>query len=103
MDTIVNMQPIWKRKLSCPMRYAIEFSVTGSRSFPIDMLRYDRCSPVSTEDAFAILNTFANVRSDELITVRLISYSDRKDWMPTQGRWQSFGWSACMISDGRVM
>ena len=72
------------------------FKATGSGEFPVDMLRYDGCYPRTTEDA-------CNLKLGELDrkgkrTVELVMVVDSKDRMPTERRWESFGWS---VSDMR--
>lgn len=69
------------------------YEVTGNGQFPFDMLRYDRAWPNSGEDARKIgltdwLDTVHRSR-----TVRLHSNKS-----PTEGRWNSFGWSVEMVS-----
>ena len=58
------------------------FWVTGRGDFPVDMLRYDRASPVTGSDGD---NMF---ESRELRSVSMRSYHE-----PTIARWASFGWS----------
>jgi hypothetical protein len=67
------------------MAYA--FTVAGPGRFPIDMLRYDRCYPKTSEDASEISRTFLKTLVNEYCRVDLISEDD-----PTEGRWRSFGW-----------
>jgi hypothetical protein len=62
------------------------------------MLRYDCSFPYGSEDVAAIEHSKPNhgfgCSSDrDTHTVKLIRYTDRKDWEPTHGRWQSFLWS----------
>jgi hypothetical protein len=64
------------------------FVVEGTGSFPVDMLRYDRCCPYEQEDtdwAFAQEGT----RS-----AKMICYNGK----PTPARWNSFGWSVDMVT-----
>jgi hypothetical protein len=56
------------------------YTVTGSGIFPTDMLRYDRSSPRTTEDA-------VNIMRQDLRSVELRSFHS-----PTADRWASFGW-----------
>lgn len=68
---------------------AIEFEVTGTGEFPMDMLRYDRCWPAHEDDSRRIGDshvTLAGVKSVE----RTIGLAGLK--LPTVARWASFGW-----------
>ena len=67
-------------------------SVKGVVNFPIDMLRYDSCWPVSQDDAAQITASFGH-RHDENQPVRLNSYQK-----PTPERWKSFGWNVLDVS-----
>ena len=68
--------------------YATDFEVQGSGDFPVDMLRYDRCFPTLSDSAVAIGMT----RNAPKRSVSLRSIHQYRDWKPTTGRWQSFGW-----------
>lgn len=59
-----------------------EYYVSGYTHFPMDMLRYDQCWPVSPDDASNIGGHAYN-RS-----IKMRSYSE-----PTVDRWKSFLWS----------
>jgi hypothetical protein len=60
-------------------------------SFPIDMLRYDRCWPVSERDSYKIVTseTRSHDESGNEVTVEKWQIND-KPW--TLARWESFGW-----------
>lgn len=86
-------------------RYHVRFQVSGATGFPIDMLRYDRCTPDTEQDSWAIersatnaLRNFvlSNLRTgredDGVATITIRSDGRHKGWMPTGGRWFSFGW-----------
>lgn len=78
-----------------PMRWRLEYSVRGSGDFPIDMLRYDRSSPQSSEDAGMLLVT---PRDLEVYTtprtIRLVMFTETQTrGGPTIDRWKSFGWA----------
>ena len=73
-------------KLTTSNKYVQGFTVTGSGAFPFDMLRYDACFPVYEGEARSMGH--GGVRS-----IRLTHTDERRDWEPTEGRWQSFGWS----------
>ena len=70
--------------------YAFEFEVTGKTRFPLDMLRYDRCSPLGVEDSWSI----RTAGPGEMNTVRLIRYgrTGAEAKRVTVDRWASFGW-----------
>lgn len=67
--------------------YYHRFVVEGVGYFPLDMLRYDGCWPGTSEDVDAISYIEDGMkRRVQLTTI------GHKDWKPTLGRWQSFGW-----------
>ena len=84
------------------MKYMHILTVTAGRStsFPIDMLRYDRCFPYSPDDASMIernLDHGDHARRGESSgkEIRLGKFTMRK-WKNdgfTVARWESFGWS----------
>lgn len=63
------------------------FTVEGAGPFPLDMLRYDRCTPDTEADALRAQDTHGGRR--KVVLQRLI---DSPFWVPTVGRWESFGW-----------
>lgn len=64
--------------------------VEGTRSFPLDMLRYDKCHPLTEQDVSAM-----SLDGDKRRVV-LRSYSPALVFAsaPTYERWSSFGWTA---------
>jgi hypothetical protein len=76
------------------------FTVEGSGSFPVDMLRYDGCYPASNANVKGgfndnILNISTCHHDKEYYGHRqviLIKPVDSKNDMPNIGRWHSFGW-----------
>lgn len=60
-------------------------TITGRGAFPIDMLRYDTCWPVSSEDASKIRRSIEDVPHRWSIRVT----TSRRGF--TDGRWESFG------------
>jgi hypothetical protein len=75
------------------MAKTYEFDVSGQGRFPIDMLRYDRCSPASEADSSIVERTF------DLRAARVAGQAQGNQMVrlvgphpPTEGRWQSFGW-----------
>lgn len=63
-----------------------KFTVEGSGRFPIDMLRYDCCWPLSERyDSAAIAGDHDRERR-RVVVVTTAEHS------PTPKRWESFGW-----------
>jgi len=60
-----------------------QYTVRGSGTFPIDMLRYDAAYPAGRETVDGLAPSNYAKRK-----VRLISYHP-----PTADRWKSFGWT----------
>jgi len=69
------------------MKYG--FTVSGITAFPLDMLRYDCCYPLTQSDTNYISDSWTMPGKQH--TVALVS--DRK---PTIARWESFGWSVSL-------
>ena len=61
-------------------KYGWEFIVRGKGTFPLDMLRYDKCYP---------LKSLPTRRTDTVVDVLLRVDMDRS---LTPERWSSFGW-----------
>lgn len=61
------------------------YTVSGGGSFPLDMIRFDRCWPRASRDV-------EKLDSKELRKVELISIA-----APTIARWNSFGWQVSEI------
>ena len=92
-----------------------KFTVTpkhkdGALDFPTDMLRYDRCYPVTLEDArainYALCVGWANAYQSEAYltedkpfkgTIELQS----NDRVPSSARWESQGWLVTNIESFR--
>lgn len=62
---------------------------TTSR-FPLDMLRYDRCSPESQEDVARVADSLEAPAN--LPIVMVVRHGTKGDHHITHGRWESFGW-----------
>jgi len=62
----------------------LNFIVVGGGPFPIDMLRYDSCWPLTQADA----NVLTWASSER----RHISMQTVSPGGPTEARWESFGW-----------
>lgn len=69
-----------------------EIVVSGKRSFPLDMLRYDSCVPRGSEDVSKIDMTL-DVSRDRMqaIVIRLNRFSGGGSKAQAD-RWASFGW-----------
>ena len=72
--------------------FLFRVTVAGNGTFPIDMLRYDRCCPASETDAQKISNTFLRPLDREKQRIVLVRHSVNNIG-PTVGRWASFGWA----------
>jgi hypothetical protein len=62
------------------------YEVSGTGSFPIDMLRYDRCSPAREADSAEIARSFNGHRRTRVRVTGTVK-------PPTIARWKSFGWT----------
>ena len=83
------------------LKYANEFTVTGKGDVPLDMMRYDRCTPLTQKDVDdAYIPTPFGLR--QTVSVRLIRYTEGKGRNyhdnPTVKRWNSFGWKVTDIT-----
>jgi hypothetical protein len=84
------------------------FTVEGSGEFPWDMLRYDSCFPISNAHVTGGMND--NILNMSMChhdakeyykgnrQVELMKIVDSKNEVPTEGRWNSFGWKIVKIS-----
>lgn len=72
-------------------RYVHVITVTGALPFPVDMLRYDRCTPNAETDSAVITRSLNDPMSGAL-TVQVQTDGRPRHWYPTAGRWESFGW-----------
>lgn len=81
-----------------PTPKTVTFTVTGRGRFPLDMLRYDACWPVTGDDA-SKLDSSDYDPADRLprrVTLRTAS------GQPECARWSSFGWSVDQASIRRA-
>ncbi len=63
-----------------------QFTVSGHGDFPLDMLRYDRCWPRTSEDS-------ALMEAGGQRHVVLNRYTEgRHGPVATEGRWKSYNW-----------
>lgn len=74
--------------------------IMGSGEFPLDMLRYDSCSPATEEDSGIIRSTFAGVgwygNWCVLVKKVLRVKRNKSEKVFTYDRWNSFG---CAIQE----
>lgn len=75
------------------LKYVTKFNVVGNSSFPMDMLRHDRCCPSTSHDA-DVITAGGDLFDQDLKTVTLIKYHEAKARPGiTEGRWASFSWN----------
>lgn len=84
---------IHNNKLSTPITHKHFFVARCVRHprFPIDMLRYDHCVPLTTMDADHIRQSLSQVRWQP-VPIRLVYFGTSKLNL-IEARWHSFGWS----------
>lgn len=70
---------------------AFKFTVEGSGSFPLDMLRYDCCWPATSGDVAQMTAVTYNTKRK----VELLSHRE-----PTKERWKSFIWPVVDMRKG---
>lgn len=66
----------------------------GVVEFPLDMLRYDSCFPMRSQDVAAIHNSLSRPGTDGHVAERkvfLVHYGDEAEPRWTTERWESFG------------
>lgn len=77
-------------------------TVEGKGRFPVDMLRYDQCWPLSeAKDSSAIGASFYDP-GETLGLRRVVVVTDNQS-APTVARWQSMGWQVVGYGDMRDM
>lgn len=73
--------------------------------FPLDMLRYDGCFPMSQEDVDKIsISLDRETSQDErfnLGSIILGHHASSKAWKPTYERWESMGWQVMDVASNR--
>ena len=75
-----------------PHMNTTRFDVEGRGTFPMDMLRFDRCFPISHE---ASRNMEPDITSTRVVQLEAVSPRG----LITPERWQSFGWTVTLIND----
>lgn len=73
--------------------YRVIVKVEGRHQFPIDMLRHDSLAPYDGHAVDLIVNLGHGHPDDRLLHNGVfIRYTPNRNWKPTTGRWESFGW-----------
>lgn len=70
--------------------YFHHYTVEGSTPFPIDMLRYDHSYPANVAASTTIDKLYNRLEGRHQLALSAVT--DNKTWVPTTGRWRSFGW-----------
>jgi hypothetical protein len=97
-STVKHGYSVHEHKLQAHERPKLmyEYFVSGSGSFPIDMLRHDSAWPATGEDASRITEQMDfQLRPRGITSIKLRSYR-----MPTVARWASFTWSVTAEKNG---
>lgn len=76
------------------LKYANEFIIRGIGELPLDMMRYDRATPLTQMDV-SIAN---NHESREVSEIKLVRFAQNKNDGPTVDRWKSFGWQVSDVT-----
>jgi len=77
------------------------FTVTGRGKFPIDMLRYNACTPRTSQDSAAIEASIvepyyeAGRNNPQLRSIQLVIAPGYPD--PTAERWRSYRWEVSNV------
>jgi hypothetical protein len=77
-------------KISTALKYRHVAEITGEREFPIDMLRYDRCSPWEERDALMIQRTLNPMIESKPWRIRVMRYYDTATVQWSLDRWNSY-------------
>lgn len=80
------------------MSWESTFTVEGATAFPLDMLRFDECWPVTPDDAALIEQTLRHENNGR-VRIKLGSAKSTY-YVPTARRWDSFLWKIVAM-DGR--
>lgn len=70
-------------------------TVRGRGEFPLEMLAYDCCYPLSKADLAKCLPRYADAERAEdkdMLAPRDISLGCVRDHGPTTGKWESYNW-----------
>lgn len=84
------------------LRWRCRFTVMGTFQFPVDMMRYDACYPVTEQDSARILATFPPQYTGQagVLRVELERWGDTREeaGRVTPRRWKSFLWAVDLDS-----
>lgn len=84
-------------KLDRALKYVHKARITCARSsFPMDMLRYDRCVPFGPDDVYKMLVKPRDNNADPVI-ITVIAYAPTQTSPFTVARWNSFGASVQVL------
>lgn len=75
----------------------VELVVEGSGDFPVDMLRYDSCTPWSEEDSHSIASP-QHLTPRRIHLRRFLPEGRTAANAATVGRWDSFGWKVVEVN-----
>ncbi len=78
-----------------------QFTVEGMGTFPIDMLRYDRCWPRTGADAAMVQEEHRTAGGRATRHVDIVTHVRPGQSWPTIDRWRSYGWLVTMIDGVR--
>lgn len=81
--------------MAIKQRRTVHYITVGGRGeFPLDMLTYDCCYPLTADDLAKLLPRYANAepKDREALQYREVSLGCVRDNGPTIGRWESFAW-----------
>jgi len=79
--------------------HTIHFVVRGSGRFPFDMLRYDCCTPTTETDSMEMGEDWDGDTRDVMLDKQFRKITDARRFLPTVGRWESFGWSVIVVGE----
>ena len=77
------------------LRYIQEFKVKAKGKyirFPIDMLRYDRCSPATETDSNKLYGFMDSTTKNEPTEISLVRFVESKSQTPTARMLALLGW-----------
>ena len=80
-------------------KYANTFTVEGTGTFPFDMLRYDRCFPLTEGDSARMRDTTLDYTAPAQVRMMRFTEGKGKNFndVPTTERWASMGWKVSDI------
>lgn len=74
-------------------RYIVMYAVTQkrTRTFPLDMLRYDGSTLADESSANRAEGTaFGSLKTGEFVMLKKLTVD--AEWRPANARWESYGW-----------